>query len=218
VGYDLPRGNRLHLYAFAAVAIFILMVACINYMNLATARSMKRGREVGIRKVLGAGRLQLMAQFLGESVFFTMVALVIGIILVKAAFIFTPINNLLGKHQLMDFSREPLLLLWLFALSLVTGLMSGIYPAFYLSSIQPISALKDTTQSGRKGFRMRQALVLVQFIISIAVIASTILMGIQMHYVNNKPLGFNKKNKVIIPLRGADLIVKYPTLKQEPLI
>ena len=214
---DLPRGNILHLYAFAAVAIFILMVACINYMNLATARSMKRGREVGIRKVLGANRLQLMAQFLGESVFFTLIALVIGIIIVKAAFIFTPINNLLGKHQLMDFSRGPLLLLWLFGLSMVTGPISGIYPAFYLSSIQPISVLKDKAHSGRKGFRIRQALVLLQFIISIAVIASAILMWIQMHYINSKHLGFNKKNRVVIPLRGADLIVKYPALKQELL-
>lgn len=217
VNYDLPRGNSLHLYAFAAVAIFILMIACINYMNLATARSMKRGREVGIRKVMGATRAQLIARFLGESAFFTLIALLIGIILVKAAFIFTPVNDLLGKHRLMDFSYEPVLLLWIAGLSLVTGLISGIYPALYLSSVQPITALKDRNPSGKQGFPMRQTLVFIQFSISIAVIASTILMAVQMHYINSKPLGFKKENRVIIPLRGADLIEKYPVLKQELL-
>jgi putative ABC transport system permease protein len=217
IQHDRPKGNILHIYAFSAVALFILLVACINYINLATARSMKRGREVGMRKVLGATRPQLIAQFLGESIFFTLIALVIGVILVKAAFIFTPINKLLDKHQLMNLNDEPVLLLWMLGLSIAVGLISGIYPAFHLSSVQPISNLTGTTHSGKRGFRVRQTLVLIQFIISIGIIASTILMGIQMEYVTNKPLGFKKENQMIIGLRGADLIEKVPVIRNELL-
>jgi len=214
---DLPRGNRLHLYAITSVAIFILLVACINYMNLATARSMKRGREVGMRKVLGATRTQLIAQFFGESVFFALIALMIGLALIEIATAFTPINDLLGRQELMNLSDEPVLLLWMLGLSLVVGLISGIYPAFYLSSVTPISTLTGTTRTGKQGFHVRQTLVLIQFFISIAIIASTILMALQMRYVANKPLGFNKENQVIIRLEGADLIEKYPILKNELL-
>lgn len=217
VQLDLPRGDILHLYAFTAVAIFILLVVCINYMNMATARSMKRGREVGMRKVLGATRLQLITQFLGESVFFALIALVIGFVLVEAATTFTPINDLLGKQELMNLSDKPILLLWMLGFSLVVGLISGIYPAFYLSLVPPIFTLKDMTRTGKKGIRMRYALVLIQFIISITIIASTILMALQMRYVANKPLGFNIENQVIIRLAGADLIEKYPILKNELL-
>jgi putative ABC transport system permease protein len=217
VQLDSPRGNILHLYAFTAVAIFILLVVCINYMNLATARSMKRGREVGMRKVLGATRVQLITQFLGESVFFALIALVIGLVLVEATIAFTPINDLLGKQELMNLNDEPVLMLWMLGFSLVVGLISGIYPAFYLSSVPTTSTLTGITRSGKKGFRMRHALLLIQFIISIAVIASTIFMALQMRYVANKPLGFNIENQVIIRLVGADLLEKYPILKNELL-
>ncbi len=217
VQFDLPRGNRLHLYAITAVAIFILLMACINYMNLATARFVKRGKEVGIRKVLGATRSQLIGQFLGESVFFSLIALMIGFILVEVANVLTPINDLLGRKELINLNDEPVLLLWMLGLSLVVGLISGIYPAFFLSSGPPISALTSTIHTGKKGFHVRQTLVLVQFIISIAVISSTILMVLQMRYIANKPLGFDKENQVTIRLMGADLINKYPILKNKLL-
>lgn len=213
--YDYPTGNKLHIYGFSAVAIFILLVACINYMNLATARSVKRAREIGMRKVLGASRTQLIVQFLGESILFALIALVVGLVLVQVIFALTPINDLLGKEHLMNFTEEPILLWWMFGLSLFTGVISGIYPAFYLSSILPISALTDTSRSGKKGFRLRQCLVLLQFIMSIGVIACTILMAIQMRYISGKPLGFNKENLVTIRLQGADLIEKVPTIRNE---
>jgi len=213
--YDQPTGNKLHVYGFSAVAIFILLVACINYMNLATARSVKRAREVGMRKVLGASRTQLILQFLGESVSFSLVSLLIGLVLVKVLFALTPIGDLLGKQELMSFTEEPLLLWAMLALSLVTGLVSGVYPAFYLSSVLPISALTTTSRSGKKGFWLRQFLVLLQFVISIGVIACTILMVAQMNYIANKPLGFSKENRVVVRLQGADVIEKVPTIRNE---
>ncbi len=202
---------------FTAVAIFILLVACINYINLATARSMKRDREVGMRKVLGATRPQLIAQFLGESIFLTMIALLIGLVIVEAVTAFSPVNDLLGRQELMNFYDEPNLLLWMMCFGLVVGLISGIYPAFYLSSVQPLSTLTGTTRSGKHSFRMRQSLMLIQFIISMAVIISMILMVLQMQYVSNKPLGFKKENKAEIRLQGAELIGKYPIIKNELL-
>ena len=213
--YDYPTGNKLHVYGFSAVAIFILFVACINYMNLATARSVKRAREVGMRKVLGASRSQLVLQFLAESVSFSLISLLFGLALVKVLFALTPIGDLLGKQELMSFTQEPLLLWAMLALSLFTGLVSGIYPAFYLSSVLPISALTTTSRSGKKGFWTRQFLVLLQFIISIGVIASTILMAFQMDYMANKPLGYNKDDLVVIRLQGADAIEKIPTIRNE---
>lgn len=217
VNRDATRRNRLQLYAFTAVAIFILLVACINYMNLATARSIKRGLEVGIRKTLGANRLQLIFQFLGESVFFTLTALVIGLVLVETATEFTPINDLLGRQELVSFRNEPFLLLWMTGIAIFVGMVSGMYPAFYLSSAPIMAVLTGKTGSGKKGFRVRQTLVLLQFIISIAIIASTILMAIQIRYAANKPLGFDKENRVTITLRDAEVIEKYPVIKNELL-
>ncbi len=217
VNRNATRQNRLQLYAFSAVAVFILLVACINYINLATARSMQRGLEVGMRKTLGANRLQLISRFLGESLFFTLIALVIGLVIVEAAAVFTPINDLLGRQELLNLNDEPTLLLWMLGFSFIVGLLSGVYPAFYLSSAPIITTLTGTTRSGKKGFRVRQTLVLVQFIISIAVIASTILMALQIRYVANKSLGFIKENKVTITLRDAEVIEKYPIIKNELL-
>ncbi len=210
---DLSRDKRLNLYTTSAVAIFILLIACINYINLATARSMERGLEVGMRKTLGACRLQLIPQFLGESIFFALIALVIGLVLVETATTFTPINDLLGRQELMNINNEPFLMLWIVGITLIVGLISGIYPAICLSSAPIMAAITGKTRSGKKGFRVRQTLVLVQFIISIAVIASTILMVLQIRYVADKPLGFNKENLVLIVLRDAEVIEKYPIIK-----
>ncbi len=208
---------RFYIYGLSAVAIFILLIACFNYMNLATARSMKRGLEVGIRKVLGETRLQLIVQFLGESIFFSLVSLLIGLVLVEVVTRVTPINSLLGKQVLMDLSDKPDLLLWMLGLSLVVGFFSGIYPAIYLSSAIPVSTIAGTTRSGKKGFRVRQILVLVQFIISISVISSAILMALQIRYVAGKSLGFNKDNRLVITVRDTNKSKKVSALKQELL-
>lgn len=215
VGYDEPTGNKLYVYGFTAVAIFILLVACINYMNLATARAAKRAKEVGMRKILGSGRTRLVVQFLGEAIFFSIIALVFGIVIVKLAFNLTAINDLLDKPLTLDLINEPFLLLSMLAFSLIVGLMSGIYPAFYLSSILPLSALAAGIKAGKGKIRLREILVLLQFIITVSVIACAIIMTLQIHYVANKPLGFNKENRLVITLRGADLIEKMPTIRTE---
>jgi putative ABC transport system permease protein len=215
--YDEPTGNRFYIYAFSAVAVFILLVACINYMNLATARYARRSREVGMRKILGAGKSQLVWQFLGEALCFTFIALVLGIILVEMALTLTPVITLLGKHLVLNLGKEPVLLWWLAGLGLVIGLLSGLYPAFYLSSVAPLSALVSSSRAGKAAIRLREVLVLFQFAISVGVIACTLLMFAQMRYVSHTPLGFNKENRVMITLTGVDVVKNYQVIKNELL-
>ena len=138
---NLPTGNRIYLYGCAAVALFILLVACINYMNLATARATRRARSVGIRKILGASRASLAMQFLAEAVLFSLIAMVLGVVIVEVVLTLTPINSLMGQQVELNFQQEPSLALWLVGLSVAMGLLSGAYPAFYLSSWAPLTAL-----------------------------------------------------------------------------
>ena len=215
VPYDEPTGNRLSLYGFAAVAVFILLVACINYMNLATARSAKRAREVGMYKILGAGRWRITLGFLGEAIFFTLIALVFGVILVEVALTLSPVTTLLGKPLSLDLAGDRALQLRLPGLCLAVGLFSGSYPAFYLSAVPPMAALAAGHSGGRAGIRLREFLVLVQFAISVGVIACTLLMALQMRYVAGKQLGFDKEHRLIITLRGVDLIAKIPVMRAE---
>jgi len=215
--YDLPTGNKLYVYGFSAIAIFIILLACINYMNLATARSVRRAREVGMRKVLGATRFQLIFQFLGESTFYSLIALIISLMFVKLVLNLTPFIQLTGKRYLMNLSNEPGLILWMLGFSVLIGLISGSYPAFYLSSIRPLSALKSTQKPGKWRIQLRQALVFIQFLISIGVVTCMLLIVGQMKYIADKPLGFNKDNKVLIRIRGADQIKKIPVIRTELL-
>lgn len=213
--YDQPTGNIFNLYGFAAVAIFILLVACINYTNLSTARAIKRSKEVGMRKVIGAEKAQLVMQFLGESLVFSTIALVFGFIFVEAALRLTPLGELLGKTQLFNLRSDPTLLLWLAGFSVLVGLLAGLYPAFYLSSISPLAALTATKKPVHSGLSLRKVLVFLQFAISIGVVACTLLMALQMHYVASKPLGFDKENKIIVRLVGVDAIEKVPLIRNE---
>jgi len=215
VGYDRPTGNPIYLYGCAAVALFILIVACINYMNLATARAMRRAHSVGIRKILGASRLALGLQFLGEAVLFSLLAIIIGVVIVEVSLRFTSINALMGQQVRLDLAQHPLLLAVLVGLGVLMGLLSGIYPAFYLSSWAPLSALASKNAAGKGNLRMREGLVLLQFTISVAVIACTILMAAQMRYIASKPLGFQKENQVVVHLRGASTIEKLSTIRTE---
>ncbi|TAJ93229.1 MAG: ABC transporter permease [Gammaproteobacteria bacterium] len=215
--YDVPGGNKLYLYGFAAVAVFILLVACINYMNLATARAAKRAKEVGMHKILGAGRGQLIMQFLGESLCFTFIALLFGIVLVEIALQMTLVTTLLDKPLSLDLFREPELLAWLAGLGLLIGTLAGVYPAIYLSSMLPLSALVGSNKNAKANIRFREGLVLVQFVISVGVIACTLLMAAQMRYVSSKSLGFNKENLAMIRLQGLELIDKIPTMRNELL-
>jgi putative ABC transport system permease protein len=157
----------------------------------------------------------LMGQFLVESIFFSLISLFFGLVLVEAALSFTPLNSLLGKSLALNLSNNPGLIGWMLVFALVVGLMAGIYPALYLSAILPLPALVSGIRTGKGDIRLRQFLVLIQFIITVSVIACTLLMALQMRYISNKSLGFNAENRVIITLRGADLIDKLPTIEKE---
>jgi putative ABC transport system permease protein len=214
---DLPTGNRYYLLGFIAVAVFTLLVACINYMNLATARATKRAKEVGMRKVLGSSRAGLVGQFLIESTVLAATSVVIGGLLMKAAIAFTPLSELLGKSIELSFSQTPEVLGWAVGFALVIGLGAGLYPAFYLSSIAPVSTLVGGSRGGAKNSHLRSVLVLVQFTISIAVIACTLVMTSQMRYISNLSLGFHRENRLVVPMRGVDTIASSDTIKTELL-
>jgi len=213
---DRPRGNMFYVYTFAAIALFVLAVACINYMNLATARSVKRSKEVAMRKILGASRGQLVAQFLSESLTFAVLSMLLGLLLVHVVLRYTAIDSLLGTSISLNLFEQPVLILWAGCLAVAVGLASGLYPAFYLAAIEPIAALRGSNK-GRpaRGGSLRQALVFVQFAISIGVIACTLLMAAQMRYLQAKPLGFDKDNIVVVSLIGGDVLERVDFIKGE---
>ncbi len=214
---DLPTGNRYYLYGFIAVAVFTLLVACINYMNLATARAAKRAKEVGMRKILGSNRRALIVQFLAESMLLAFVAVLLGLLLVKLAVAFTPIDQLFGKTMSLSFTDTPQIYLWLVGLALLVGIGAGLYPAFYLSAAVPVTALVGGAKGGGRSSALRESLVFVQFLVSVAVIACTLVMGAQMRYISSMSLGFERENRVNVTLRGADTIMSGDTIRTELL-
>ncbi len=212
---DLQTGNRAYVYGFAAIAVFILLAACINYANLATARAAKRAKEIGIRKVLGASRSELVSQFLGEAFIFAALALAVGLLLAGAALALTPIGQLLGYQHLLGELARPDVWALLAILALAVTLLSGLYPAFYLSEISPLAALTQVRRSWQTRFNLRQVLVCVQISISVAVVACTFLMMNQMRYVHEKPLGFEKQNRLLVTMYGYETAMKMQTIKAE---
>lgn len=188
-----PGGNASYVYIFGVIAIFMLLIACINFINLSTAGASKRAKEVGVRKVAGSDRFQLIKQFLFESVLITMLALIIGFVLVKLAL--PAFNNISGKH--LSFNVKPAIAFA--ALGLLVGVTAGMYPAFYLSSFKPIAVLKGKLTTNNKSFGLRSSLVVFQFFISVALIISTIVVYQQMKYIQNKNLGYNKEQILTIP-------------------
>lgn len=188
-----PPGNATYVYIFAGVALFMLLVACINFINLSTAGASKRAKEVGVRKVAGSGKLQLIKQFLSESVLIAFCALLIAFVLLQLAL--PAFNTIAGKQ--LSIGAVPVLSF--VVLGLAVGLIAGIYPAFYLSSFKPIAVLKGKFTGNNKSFGLRSGLVVFQFFISVVMIVGTIVVYQQMKYIQNKDLGFNKNQLVIIP-------------------
>jgi putative ABC transport system permease protein len=209
-----PSSSLLYVYIFSAVGLLILLIACMNYMNLATARSANRATEVGMRKVVGAHRHQIVRQFLGESLLIVSISLVIAITLVQ---MFLPQFNTLALTQFTSQSLfHPGIITGVILLMLFVSLGAGSYPAFFLSAFKPISVLRGTLKSGSKGAVMRKILVVGQFVISIALIISTLIIYRQILYMKNQPLGFDKKQKLVITLRNWEMITdKYETVKNE---
>lgn len=213
---DLPKGNMAYIYLFSTVAVFILLIAAINYMNMATARSAKRSREVGIRKVAGAYRKQLIWQFLTESLLLSVFGIVIAIALV---YILLPdFNNLSGKNIGLGIFTDPIFLIVIIGTALLIGILSGSYPAFYLSSFRPVTAIKGTISGkGKAGGNLRKALVVLQFAIAIAMIIATVVVTNQLSFLKNKDMGFQKENMVILELHDTTLRAKAETFKTELL-
>ncbi len=193
------HGNSQYVSTFFIVAIFILIVACINYMNLSTARSSKRGKEVGIRKAIGAHRSQLVSQFFSESILLTALSLVIAIGLVFLALPY--FNEVSGKQLNIDLTKSDFWLS-LIGVVLLTGLISGSYPALYLSKFNPVKVLKGDLKTGGSNLLLRNGLVTMQFIISAVLIVGTGVVYSQLSFIKDKNLGFDKANMIIIPLRG----------------
>ncbi|MCP4704681.1 MAG: FtsX-like permease family protein [candidate division Zixibacteria bacterium] len=192
------NGTITHIYIFSTIAIFILLIACINFMNLSTARSIKRAKEIGLRKVVGAQRLHIRIQFLGESILFSLMALLLAVALSE---LLLPVFNQLAGKQLALSPLENGLFLILAGLALITGLISGIYPAMFLSSFSPAKVLKGIGKTGSPLFR--KVMVTSQFSLSIILIICTIMVSNQLDYMRNKNLGFNKDNIVLIPLNNS---------------
>ncbi|MEO5890545.1 MAG: ABC transporter permease [Ferruginibacter sp.] len=193
------NGNITYLYILGSIAAFILLIACINFMNLSTARSEKRAKEVGVRKVMGAEKSSLIWQFLGESFIMCLIALVLALAL---AWIFLPLFNNITQKDLHPFD-EPRLVLWILGLALLTGLLSGLYPAFYLSAFKPVSVLKGKIINSFSATAIRKGLVVFQFTVSICLVLGAIVIWQQLDLLKNQRLGFNKEQRIVLPLQRA---------------
>ncbi|QDA58727.1 ABC transporter permease [Hymenobacter jejuensis] len=192
-----PGGDVRYVYIFGAIAVFMLLIACINFMNLSTAGASRRAREVGVRKVLGSVKSQLVGQFLLESILLTMIALVLALVLIAMAL---PIfNELAGKELGLDFTTDPWLVPGLLLFGVLVGVLAGSYPAFFLSSFNPVAVLKGKFTSGKGSIGLRSGLVVFQFCISIALIISTTVVYQQLHYIQNKKLGYDKDHVLVLP-------------------
>jgi len=211
------RGDRTYVYIFSIIAFLILVLACVNFINLSTARSAKRTKEVGMRKVVGANKLNLVNQFLSESILFALLALMLAAVLAE---IFLPIfNNIIGRTLTLNFFDNWLLSFALIGIALIVGLISGSYPAFYLASFQPATILKSPAFSQSSNSAVRKFLVVFQFAISIILIIGTLIIYRQMHYMRTTDLGYNHNQILVTQLIRMDkeTISKYHTLKSELL-
>jgi putative ABC transport system permease protein len=196
-----PPASRTYLYVLGSIAIFTLLIACINFMNLSTARSSKRSSEVGVRKVLGAEKISLIRQFLGESILMALIAFVIALLIVVLAL--PAFNQLSDKQITLSFSGDKSLFAGFLVMALLTGLIAGSYPAFYLSSFNPVSVLKGKLVNSLAVVAVRKGLVVFQFTISVVLIIASVVIARQMHYMRTADLGFISDQQIIIPLRST---------------
>jgi predicted permease len=210
---ELSGGRIQYVQLFSLVAIFILLIACINFMNLTTARSVKRAKEIGIRKVVGAFRFALIRQFIGEALLIVAIAIIISLALVMLVL---PVFNQLTEKQIHIPLSDPTFLLIITGLLFVTGFISGSYPALYLSSFKPIRVLKGSLKFSNGALWFRKGLVVFQFMLSIILIIGTIVVSKQVNYIQTVNLGYDRENLLYIPLEG-DLIAKYQLFKNQSL-
>ena len=205
-------GSIQYVWMFGIIGVFVLLLACINFMNLSTARSEKRAKEVGIRKSVGSLRGQLIGQFLGESIFMALLSFVLSLLLVQAAL---PWFNTVADKEMHIFWNSLYFWLPVLGLTLLVGLIAGSYPAFYLSSFNPVKVLKGTFKAGRAAALPRQVLIVVQFTVSVALIIGTIIVFEQILYVKNRPVGYSKDGLISVDILNDDIPRHFAALRQE---
>ncbi len=204
-------GDIGYVWLFLGIGLFILLLACLNFMNLSTARSANRAKEVGLRKVVGAQKAQLIKQFIGESMILTLIALLLSLILV---FFTLPIfNSISGKSLAMSYLSNPVLLLGLFGFFIIVSLIGGSYPAFFLSTFRPVEVLQGRLRRGAKSSVLRISLVSLQFTVSIVLIIGTLIVNKQLNYVRNKNLGYDKDHVIALRIRNEDTQKRHEAIR-----
>lgn len=210
---EIVGGRILYVRLFTAIAVFILVIACINFMNLTTARSLKRSKEIGVRKVIGAFRGALIRQFIGEAFLIVVIAFLVALILVIGIL---PVFNMVTQKQIALPIFDLYFWFSLAGLALLTGIIAGSYPALYLSSFNPVRAFKGSLKFGKSALFFRKGLVVFQFVLSIILVIGTIVISRQINYVQSMNLGYDRENLIYIPLEGV-LPEKYPVFKNKAL-
>ena len=212
------KGNITYVKALSIIAIFILLIACFNFVNLATAKSMQRAKEVGVRKAIGAGRSQLMVQFLGETILLTLISVIFSAAL--TSLLLPSLNVFTGKEMTFNVFTHPAILLLLFSLTLLVGILAGFYPAMVLSGFKPVKVLKSAVVVDSKVGKvqwLRHGLIVIQFALSIFLLISAGIVFKQVTYLHNKDLGFNREQIMFFQMRGEKMFSDYETFKTELL-
>ena len=207
------KGDIKNIYIFAAIAILVLLIAAVNYMNLSTSKSTERAREVGMRKVVGSVKSQLVRQFLGESLLITFIALLIAIVLVEISIPW--LNNLTGNTMSLNLIFNAFIIGFLLILLVIVGILAGFYPAIILSRFKPVTVLKGSFQTGKKGSTLRKILVVFQFSLSIALIGMTIIIQKQLSYIQTKDIGYNREQVLIFDMFDRSMIENLETFRDE---
>jgi len=208
-------GDITYVYLFSGIGLFILLLACLNFMNLATARSANRAKEVGLRKVVGAERPQLIKQFLGESMILTFIAVILSLLL--ASLTMSIFRNISAKDLTLGIFSNPILVAGLLGLFLIVSIGGGSYPAFFLSAFRPVEVIQGKLKRGAKSSVMRIILVSLQFTVSIVLIIGTLIVQKQLNYVRDRKLGYDKDHVVALRIRNPETQKKYEAIKSELL-
>ena len=207
------KGNIYYIYVFSIIALFVLFIACVNYINLTTARYAKRAKEIAMRKIVGASKKSLIAQFLAESYLLSLISLILALVL---AFILLPyFNNFTGKDLSFGLATDYRIPLGILITFLIVGLLSGLYPAFLQSAAKPLSLLKSKINLGKGNLSMRRSLVVFQFSLSIIMVAATFVVYKQMNFVGNKDMGFDKERLVVVDINSGKIRKDASTIKTE---
>ena len=210
-GFTETKGAVKTVYIFSLIGMFVLLIACINFINLSTAKASVRAKEIGIKKAAGAGRANIFSQFMLESLFLVFISLVLAVVLI--GLFLNTFNELSGKHFVLADLLTWRYIAGFILVGLFAGVISGIYPAIYLSAFNPAAVLKGETGTGGKA-RLRQGLVVLQFALSILIATTSVFMFMQLKFLQNKDLGFNKENLIVIPM-AQNMKQKYDAFKKE---